>query len=222
MSLHLYKDTMEQLSHLLSYKLQKPVSFSQKSVPIASDLKWASSEDESNFLFPINMNLIPSGHLQVDSSVGKQHLNEIFSMIQWTLMSLEEILEKYNIKISSNLSLNPVLLQDLPNKNAVDLAHDVYENSQAQFFIKHNDDEALNRSVFSAELKQTLIFISDLASLNHEDQVFLSHYLSSRNSGPMILGATSSETKVLKSLLDSFSSVSPNMESEMKSKLRTV
>ena len=199
MSYELYQQTMKRLSQTLSDKFSIPIHYSDK----------ASSSDQS-IVIPLVMSHQTAGHLQVHPSVSTERLDEIYSHVQWTLNSLENLFQKYGVPFQSNEESFPIWFPSLEAQRALKVALDVYEKSALRSFV-HLHASVFDSSFFSVDLRQTLIFISDAEQLSREDQLFLAHYLRTNKTGPSLvfsssLSLESAKKRIVPSLMECFTS----------------
>ena len=205
MSYHLYQQTMQKLSQTLSGKFSVPISFSDQARSQANQAK-------ANVVIPLFISRQQAGHLQVDSSISTERLDEIYTHVQWTLNSLESLFQKYDIPFHSNEDSFPIWIPSLQTQRALKVALDFYERSSLSSFV-HLDASVFDSHFFSSDLKKTLIFISSVDQLSKENQLFLAHYLRTNKTvtGPSLifsssLSLESAKKKIVPSLVECFTS----------------
>ena len=207
MSYHLYQQTMQQLSRTLSHQLGAGVSYSHLVHSDHKDKKWLKKENST--VIPLFFRYQPAGLITIESGgVGEDTLDQVYHLIQWTLVSLEDVFKQYNTDIYSGADIYPLLIESLDSKDSIKKACDLYETSQAKSFI-HYHAKAWNESIFSEDLDKTFIFISDLSELSKENQLFLAHFLRTKKAQPFIaasIGCPLNEANIAPSLQQAFAS----------------
>lgn len=199
MSFDLYQQTMKKLSQTLSDKFSISIHYSEK----------AGSSNKS-VVIPLFISHQTAGHLQIDPSVSEERLDEIYDHVQWTLNSLEDLFQEHGVPFQSNTANFPVWIPSLEAGRALKVALDFYEKSALQSFV-HLHASTFDSSFFSADLKRTVIFISDAEQLSKENQLFLAHYLRTNKEGPALvfsssLSFKSVKKKIVPSLMECFTS----------------
>jgi len=198
MSYKLYQQTMKRLSQTLSDKFSISIHYSDK----------ADSSDQS-VVIPLVMSRQTAGHLQIHPSVSTERLDEIYNHVQWTLNSLESLFQEYKVPFQSNEGF-PIWFPSLEAERALKASLDVYEKSALRSFV-HLHASFFDSGFFSADLKQTLIFISDAEQLSREYQLFLAHHLRANKAGPSLifsssLSLESTKKRIVPSLMECFTS----------------
>ena len=199
MSYDLYQQTMERLSRTLSDKFSIPIRYSNQ-----------AGSQSSSVVVPLIISRQTAGHLQVDSSVSTERLDEIYHHVQWTLSSLEDLFQKHGVSFQSREESFPIWISSLSDQRALKTALDFYEKSFLRSFV-HLQASVFDTGFFSSDLKKTLIFISSAEQLSKENQLFLAHYLRTNKKGPSLifsssLSLESAQKKIVPSLMECFNS----------------
>ncbi len=199
MSYDLYQQTMKRLSQTLSDKFSIPIRYFNRPGP-----------QSTSIVIPLILSRQTAGHLQVDSSVSTELLDEIYHHVQWTLSSLEDLFQKHGVSFQSREESFPVWISALSDQRALKTALDFYERSCLRSFV-HIHASVFDAGLFSSDLKKTLIFISSAEQLSKESQLFLAHYLRTNKEGPSLifsspLSLEPAQKKIVPSLLECFTS----------------
>ena len=160
-----YEKTIEKLQQALSQRLGVPVQYCSE--PKESSRKWLI--EEGSVIFPLSLKAQPAGSLKIAALLEAAQLKEIHHIVQWTMISLGNIFDQYEAK-------GPFFIEASEPKEALKQAYDFYEKSLARAFI-HCQAEAFDPQLFSSDLKNTFLFISNVSRLSKEHQLFLSHFL---------------------------------------------
>ena len=210
MSYELYKKTMKQLTKTLSHKFDIPMNYSNASQLrfLEKDKKWQLDHEKA--IIPLFMNEKTAGCIQIQSKIKDPLLNEIYDHVQWTLHSLEKIFKNHGVEFSFQNDF-PIFIPLLSSDDAIKVALDLYEKSEAVSFI-HFTASVFNPSFFSEDMKSTLILISNMEDLSQENQEFLSDYLTKNEEGPLVIFSSvldweSLQKKVNTSLMQCLNSI---------------
>ena len=204
----IYKKTMKTLASALSQKLKRPVKFNPSSYtpPPQPEKKWITHNGKT--FIPLSFHPQFEGYFEIESKQTENQpaLNEVYYLIEWTLISLKDIFEQSRGFCFREDKTNfPLLIESPCSKKTLSKVYDLYDESNAKFFIHFNGSE-LDSAVFSSSLSQAFIFIPDLAKLSKQDQLLLSHFLRTNKNGEYFLaaGLTGAQTPVIDSLMECF------------------
>ena len=208
----IYKKTMKTLAKALSQKLSREVTFNPSSFHRASSQKKWVTHNGKTFI-PLSFHPQFTGHFEIKPSPVKETaaLNEVYYLIEWTLISLKDIFEQSRgLSFQEDKTNFPLLIESSCLKTTLSKVYDLYDESGASFFI-HFKGSRLDPAVFSSDLRQAFIFISNLAQLSKEDQLLLSHFLRTNKNGEYFLaagldGSAAAGAPVISSLMECFES----------------
>lgn len=225
MPYNLYQQTMEKLSRSLENRLEIPVEYLKKSLPVQK--KWVFKN--GGVIFPLVLNRHTAGQIKVQADLNESQLQTTQYLIQWTLHSLEKVFRSYNTCFySGSKDIYPVLLvESSDEQSSLRQACNLYEQSPAVSFI-HCHSAVWDRSLFSSQLNRTFIFISDLTKLSKENQMFLAHFIRTsfqkEQAPPLIAGSAPCSLKdvvrrevILSSLLENFVSFRKSIAASLPS-----
>lgn len=198
-----YQSTIQQLKQALTKKLNTPVHYVQATC-MNKQYKWFIQNHSTIIpllIYPQNI-----GYLKIQAVLDENQLDDIYHIVQWTLISLEEIFRKYNIFLTDKTHF-PLLIECLNSKESLKTIYDLYEASSAQSFI-HCHATTYDPSIFSSELNNIFIFISNLSLLSKKNQLTLAHFLRTQNQHFIVasIEKASSKSQILPSLLECFTS----------------
>ena len=163
-----YKQTIDCLGRVLSQRLGRRVDYLREKPP----------EKEKHILLPLFIQQNPIGWLEISPAPSQKEILKALDLTSWTLNSLENIFEKYQVSIPVKY---PLLIQD-EDFISLKKAHQVYENSPARSFI-HCEGGDFDRSLLKEDKNSNVfLFISNLEELKKEDQLFLAHFLRTKSS----------------------------------------
>ena len=191
-----YENTIEKLQQALSQRLGVLVDFCPE--PKESSRKWLIQE--GSVIIPLSLKAQSIGSFKIPVLLEAGQLKEIHHIIQWTMISLANILDQYESP------KGPFFIEAKESKEALKQAYDLYEQSLARAFI-HCQAEAFDPQLFSSDLKNTFLFVSNVSQLSKEHQLFLSHFL--RTTKPQFTAVSIEEPSpkpLLPSLLECFPS----------------
>ena len=93
----LYQNTIKKLAKALSQRLEASVQYDEHfDFKPSSGRKWFVEKDYT--VIPLSLQLENIGYLKIQAVLPDEELDQVYHLVQWTLISLENVFSQYNVQ----------------------------------------------------------------------------------------------------------------------------